>query len=72
MKADNKNPRVNGSGYYDPTAYEALKSILSKEKPRDKQVHQAVTIIKNLLKFWDMRLENRMHIRDKKTGKVYR
>ena len=29
----------NGFGYYDPTAYEALKNILKKEAKQRKKVH---------------------------------
>ncbi len=67
-----KELSTNGSGYHDPTMGEALKSILSDNKNRDKQVHQAIKIVKNLLGLWGMGVENRIHIRDKKTGKVYR
>lgn len=72
MTKNNKGLSRNGSGYHDPTMGEALKSILSQEKSRDKQVHQAITIVKNLLNLWGMSVENRIHIKDKKTGKIYR
>lgn len=72
MGNTHKKLNQNGSGYYDPTMGEALKSILNKEKGRDEQIQDAVKIIKNLLKSWDMQLDNRIHIKDKKTGKVYR
>ncbi len=72
MGHNNKELNRNGSGYHDPTMSEALKSILSKEKSRDKRIHKAITIVKNLLNLWGMEMVNRVHIRDKRTGKIYK
>lgn len=63
----------NGSGYYDPTAKGAIESETSRERlARNKQVHDTIREIKNILKDRDLELVDRMVIRDKNTNKEYR
>lgn len=62
----------NGSGYYDPTAKEVLENETREERARNKQVHDTVREIKNILKDRDMELIGRVVIKDKNTNKEYR
>lgn len=57
----------NGSGYYDPTA----KKAIDNESKRNKQVHDTIREIKNILKDRDMELMARIQVRDKVTKKTY-
>lgn len=58
----------NGAGYYDPTAKEAI----DKQGEPERNVRDAVYEIKQLLKGRNLKLENRMIIKDIKSGKVYK
>lgn len=62
----------NGSGYYDPTAKKAIDKETTNEKARNKQVHDSIQEVKNLLKSKDLELIGRIAIRDKTTKKEYR
>ena len=72
MKGKNNNPRKNDSGYTDNTAYEAIKSVTRHSKDRSDEIHQAIVLVKNMLKKFDLVVINRMEIKDKKTGKIYK
>ena len=66
---------MNNSGCPDPTAYEALKHIQSEERQSnhaDSNAHMVVTTIKNILDLAGFELVERIQIRHKKSGKVYK
>lgn len=55
--------KYNGSGYYDPTAYEALK-----EADRlDQRIGMAYKIIKTTLDLAGLEIEGRLILREKET-----
>lgn len=58
----------NGAGYYDPTA----KKAIDNQNEPNKNVRDAVYEVKRLLKGRNLKLENRMIIKDIKSGKVYK
>lgn len=67
--------KKNGSGCSDPTAYAAIMKV-SKEgklKPRnrDKDVTDMMSVIKRILDIMDFRLEGRLILVDKQTGRRY-
>lgn len=63
----------NGSGYYDPTATKTIEKETRKEiKARNKEVHDTIQEIKNLLEDRDMELVERIVIKDKRTNKKYK
>lgn len=79
MKADNKNPRRNDSGCLDLTAYEAIKRVDGKAKSkkhskneRNEEVFEAIKLVKNMLRKFDLVVINRIEVKDKRTNKVYR
>lgn len=62
--------KYNGSGYYDPTPYEAIKNIEDEiPEERLRKLLKAVFTICDLAGFT---LECRLVLKDKKTGKVWR
>ena len=64
---NDKNPRRNASGCMDLTAYEAMRNI---EREADfKKLLSTIFYISDLAGF---RIEGRIEVRDKKTGKVWR
>lgn len=66
------NPRKNGSGCNDPTAYEALKNIESRPRTqRDKAVSDFVAIVKKLAEIADFEISGRIVLVDKQTGRRY-
>ena len=72
---NNGKPWLNDSGCPDPTAYEAMKHIQMEEKRSsrvDSDAHTVVTTIKNILDLAGFELVERIQIRHKKTGKIFR
>lgn len=62
----------NGSGYYDPTAKEAIDNESKEEKARSKEIHDTVQEIKNILKDKDLELIERIMFKDNRTNKKYK
>lgn len=65
--ADKRNPYFNNSGCPDPTAYEALKPIITAENDLDKKVHFLIKIVKFILNESGFELISRIEIKDKKS-----
>lgn len=75
--ANNKELRRNESGCLDLTAYEAIKKMDKEGKDRsknerNKEVFTAIKLVKNMLRKFDLIVINRIEIKDKRTGKIYR
>lgn len=73
--SNNGKPWLNDSGCPDPTAYEAMKHIQSEERRFsrvDSDAHTVVTTIKNILDLAGFELVERIQIRHKKSGKIFR
>lgn len=64
----NTDLRKNASGYFDPTAYEAIKNA-DKDAKKLRVLLQA---IKSICDLADFEIVERVVLRDKKTGKFYR
>lgn len=60
--------RRNAEGYLDPTAYEAMRNI---ERDEDR-FHKLLDTIFALCELSDFHIEERIVIKDKRTGKVWR
>lgn len=58
----------NQSGYYDPTATE----VIENEFKRNKEIHDTINQIKNILKDRDLKLVKRIELQDKTNGRVYK
>ena len=66
-----KDPRRNASGYVDPTAYKAMKSV-SREEREEKRVKKLLATLYNICELAGFRVENRIVLKDVKTGKEWR
>jgi hypothetical protein len=67
---ENNDLKRNGSGYYDPTAYKAIKKAdadLELER-----VNKLIGCIFRICELSDFYVEERIVLRDKRTGKVWR
>lgn len=72
---NNGKPWLNNSGCPDFTAYEALKKIQNEERwfnQIDKTAHLVITTIKNILDIAGFELVERIQIRHKKSGKIFK
>lgn len=69
-------PKRNSEGYYDPTAYEGVKSIVREENALDGRVSDLVSDLVKVLKFiirnCGFELVSRIEIKDVKTGRVFK
>lgn len=66
--ANNNDLKRNGSGYVDPTAYEAIKNIERDAERFDKYIH-TIFAISELAGY---HIEERIVVKDLRTGKVWR
>lgn len=63
----------NGSGIYDPVAKEAIeKEKTINQKMRNKEIHDTINQIKNILGSKNLKLLNRMELKDELSGKIYK
>ena len=60
--------RTNGYGYPDPTAYQAIKNIDNEEE----RFHKLLYMIFDLCDLSDFKLEGRIVLVDKVTGRTWR
>ena len=68
--SNNNDPRKNGSGCWDLTAYEAIKNLEG-----DEDYERACNLIKTLkyvCKLSDFEVINRIVLKDKRTGRIYK
>jgi hypothetical protein len=63
----NGNPKKNKEGYSDPTTYHALRNIEEGER-----VTKLIRTISYICGLAGYTVENRIILRDKKTGKVWK
>lgn len=63
-----KDERKNSEGYMDLTAYEAMKNI----DRDDERFHKLLDTIFSVCELAGFHIEERIVIKDKKTGKVWR
>lgn len=66
------NPRKNSEGYSDPTAYEGLRPIIAEENALNKEVSTLISVLKFIIDKSGFELINRIEIKDKKTGRVFK
>lgn len=71
-RMENKDPRLNSSGYKDPTAYKALRHISLEEFKIDKRAKDVVGIVKKIVKTMGFEVIGRIQIRDIESRKEYR
>lgn len=60
--------RRNFEGYLDPTAHEAIQNITRE----DERFHKLLYAIFNICELADFKIEGRIVLVDKKTGKTWR
>lgn len=68
-------PWLNQSGCPDFTAYEAMKNIQHEERVQnhiDEKAHDLIMVIKNILNLAGFELVERVQIRHKQSGKIYK
>lgn len=66
-----KDPRRNASGYLDMTAYKAMSNI-EKEERENERFNRLISTIFFICDLAGFRVEGRIVLKDKKTGKVWR
>lgn len=66
-----RDPRRNASHYMDLTAYEAIEKV-DREADAERRYKKLLSTIFYICDLAGFHIENRLEIRDKKTGKVWR
>ena len=67
-----RNPYYNQSGCADPTAYAALKPLIAEENALEGKVNFLIKILKYIICESGFELQNRIEIKDLKTGRIFR
>lgn len=67
-----ENQHKNSEGYNDSTAYEGLKPVINKENKLYKDVSTLISVLKFIIDKSGFELINRIEIKDKMTGRVFR
>lgn len=66
----------NGEGYFDPTAYHAIKNASMEENrptfAEDDRFHQLLETIFYIAENADFEIQGRIILKDKKTGRIWR
>lgn len=65
----------NGSGYYDPTAYKAMKRVEADEKKYGRDYERFYNLLNTIFYICELagfHVEGRIVLTDKKTGKVWK
>lgn len=72
---DNELKR-NGSGCYDPTAYAAIKKVSDEKEsakcPEEVEFNKLLRVIFSICELAGYKVEGRITLRDKKTGRVWK
>ena len=69
---DDLQLRKNGEGYNDPTAYEAIKKADADISAESWRFHEFLDTIFSICELADFELVERIVVKDKRTGKVWR
>ena len=67
-----KEDRKNAEGYSDPTAYEAIRNVERGADADDDRFHKLLDTISSICELSGFHVEERITIKDKKTGKIWR
>lgn len=73
--ANDSDIRKNGSGYFDPTAYKAMKNIDKPKTNKSKDLQRFEKLLDTIFNICELsgyHLESRIVVTDKKTGRVWR
>ena len=57
----------NKEGYADPTAYQAIKNI-----ENEKRIKELITVLRWIANISGFEIVERIHLRDKRNGKIYK
>lgn len=66
------NIKENGSGIYDPTAYNAIRNVSMDEQAEEEKFKKLLGIIFNLCELSGFHLEERIVVKNKRTGRIWR
>ncbi|MDL2301314.1 hypothetical protein LJC58_03060 [Lachnospiraceae bacterium OttesenSCG-928-D06] len=62
----------NQEGYSDPTASMAVGAVYKEEHEADKRAYDLVKVLKFIIRTSGFELAERIQLKDKESGKVYR
>lgn len=68
MQHNPKSSNTNAAGYLDPTAAEAIKNV----SEEDERVSRLIKAIKILIRLSGFEPINRLELKSKETGRIYR
>ena len=70
--ASNQIPSHNPEGYADPTAHDALEPVQREQLEADHRLARLIKTLKNTIDLAGYDLLNRIELRDRSNGRIYR
>ena len=70
--SNENNPKYNESHYLDLTAYEAIRRMEESEIESTERFNKTLHILKSICDIAGFNIENRIILKDKRTGRVWR
>lgn len=70
-KSELRSLKRNASGCPDPTAYEAITNVMQEEMEKER-FHKLLKAIFEICELSDFHLEERIVVKDMRTGKIWR
>lgn len=64
--------KKNAEGYSDPTAYAAIKNIMTEEQEEQRQLSALVHCLKYIIRLAGFELVGRVELRHIKSGRTYK
>lgn len=65
-------PRRNSEWYLDPTAHEAIAAVRKLEEEKHRRLKALILAVKSIIDLAGFELINRVELKDKQTGKIYK
>lgn len=72
IKMTAKDYRKNAEGYNDPTAYNVIKNVEHELDKDEARFRQLLNTLFSICELADFHIEERVVLKDKRTGKVWR
>lgn len=72
MRKKRGYPQRNAEGYSDPTAYGALQPMQAEKNEEEERLKRMVKTVKAVVEFAGFDLIERIQVRDRKSGRIYK
>lgn len=65
-------PWENAEGYADPTAYHGTQPLIQEAEEESRRLAMVISVIKSVTSLGGFEMLNRVELRDRRSGRVYK